>query len=140
MIIPVVDADNPVSTTSSRLSILVCQNFRLNEPKHQSGANFIWPANMNDKVIFWWCPVLTCHRRYCSMALFLSWPLQLSACRSQAVSLRPYCSNSKKKSSKLMTVLAPFPVSIASSRKNIIICGNASVITPNTPHFLGVLK
>ena len=47
------------------------------------------------------------------MMLFFFWPLQLSACRLAVVLLRPRRAN--KKSSKLTTVFAPLPVSLASS-------------------------
>ena len=33
-------------------------------PKHQSGENLVWPATINDSMMFSWSPVRTRHSRY----------------------------------------------------------------------------
>ena len=50
-------------------SLLIHLFFR--RPKHQSGENLVWPATINDSVMFSWSLVRTRHSRYPTMMLFL---------------------------------------------------------------------
>ena len=89
------------STTSAmelRLPTGVARNLRLNNPKHQSGANFVWPTTKNDKVSLVCLLVMALQSRYQIIGLFLFCPVQLSAWRNTSVSpvhtqsLMVYCS------------------------------------------------
>ena len=108
----------------------------LMKPKQASGENFVWPAIMKCKWMDWCRPVSTLHMRYCTMVLFLFWPLELSACRLACDSPRPWWL--KKKSSTLTTMFAPLPVSLASSIMKFTWRRMASQHTPKMAAFLGV--
>ena len=54
------------STTSSRELTKVRRYLCLNRPKHQSGANFVWPTSMKDIRTVRCSPVSTRQARYCS--------------------------------------------------------------------------
>ena len=49
---------------SSRVSIFVRQYFRFAKPKHQSGANFVWPTGRNVYSIFLCNPAFVLHDTY----------------------------------------------------------------------------
>ena len=110
------DADSfTTPTKSARPPTSVLLYFFFRSPKHQSGLNFVWPGIMNESVISLCWPVITLHRRYCTMIAFLFCPPQLSACRCTLSSPSPWFS--KKWWSMLTMALEPFPMSTASSMR-----------------------
>ena len=54
---------------SSRHPTFDFLNFCFRSPKHQSGANLVWPTIMNDISIFLLSPDRTLHARYSIMKL-----------------------------------------------------------------------
>ena len=57
---------------SSKVLTFVLLTSRLNRPKHQSGANFMWPTSKNDVVISLCTTVITLHSKYASCSGFCS--------------------------------------------------------------------
>ena len=103
------------SSMSSRLDTYVSRNFFFKSPKHQSGANFVCPASINDMLASSLRPLWTLHIRYHIIIAFLFCPLQLSACRRRCFS--PMAKLVKKWCNREMTALAPFPHDTDSSMR-----------------------
>ena len=113
-----IDADSFTSPTKSArppTSVLLFLFYFPRSPNHQSVLNFVWPRIMNESVISLCWPVITLHRRYCTMIAFLFCPPQLSVCRCTLSSPSPWFS--KKWWSMLTMALGPFPMSTASSMR-----------------------
>ena len=81
------------ASTSSAMSdmqdTLDRRNLRLMRPKHQSGANLVWPASMKWMLMVVCWPDKTRHARYCSM----KWMLMV-VCRPDKTRHARYCSMS----------------------------------------------
>ena len=101
---------------ASRLPMSVFRYFCFNNPKLQSGKNFVCPTTRKERVILVCLPVITRHDRYCIMVLFLFCPQQLSACKTTSF-LQTRDSQKSDVYNWLTTTFAPLPQSTASSFK-----------------------
>ena len=126
------------ASMSARLDTAVRRKACFSKPKHQSGANFVWPVTRKCSEIDLCWPVKILQAQYHSMKRFLFWPAQLSQCRLASLSPKPYFA--KKKSKKEMTAFDPFDTRCRSSMSKLTCFGMASQHTPNRPHFLGTRK
>lgn len=86
------------STSLRRNSFLIC-------PKPLSTKHRVCPGICIFSEIVSWNPIKTLQQRYDKMYWFLFWPLQLSACKVQAFSPKPYSLSAW--SSMLMTAFEP---------------------------------